>query len=131
MRRLIGLALAMITAAGLAVAPATAEPATTHQITFDRYSLMLDGQRVFVWSGEFHPFRLPSPDLWRDVLQKMKASGYTAVSIYFDWNYHSPAPGVYDFSGVRDLDRVLDLAAEAGVEFISPPRPDLHRPGTR
>ena len=49
-------------------------------VTFDQYSLMIDGKRTFVWSGEFHPFRLPSPDLWRDVLQKMKASGYNAVS---------------------------------------------------
>ena len=50
--------------------PAAAAP---HTITWDRYSLMIDGQRTFVWSGEFHPFRLPSPSLWRDVLQKMKA----------------------------------------------------------
>src|SRR2546430_5510814 len=130
MRRLLGLALAMITAAGLAVAPATAEPAATHQITFDRYSLMLDGQRVFVWSGEFHPYRLPSPDLWRDVLQKMKASGYNAVSMYFDWNYHSPAPGVYDFSGVRDMDRALAIAAEVGLYVIARPGPYINADGT-
>src|SRR5258706_143119 len=51
-------------------------PAATHTIGFDQYSLLIDGRRTFIWSGEFHPFRLPSPDLWRDVLQKMKASGY-------------------------------------------------------
>ena len=38
-----------------------AHPARTHTIGFDRYSLILDGRRVFVWSGEFHPFRLPEP----------------------------------------------------------------------
>jgi len=53
--------------------------AATHTITWDRYSLMIDGQRVFVWSGEFHPFRVPSPSLWRDVLQKLKANGYKVV----------------------------------------------------
>ena len=72
------------------------------------------------WSGEFHPFRLPSPDLWRDVLQKMKASGFNTVSIYFDWGYHSPKQGVYDFTGVRDMDRLLDMAAGG--------RPLRHRP---
>ena len=40
---------------------------------------MVNGDRLFVWSGEFHPFRLPSPSLWLDILQKMKASGYNAV----------------------------------------------------
>jgi hypothetical protein len=63
--------------------------AATHTVTFDQYSLMVDGRRTFIWSGEFHPYRLPSPNLWRDVLQKMKASGYNAVSVYFDWAYHS------------------------------------------
>jgi beta-galactosidase GanA len=32
----------------------------------------IKSQRVFVYSGEFHPWRLPVPDLWRDILQKMK-----------------------------------------------------------
>src|SRR5690242_9943642 len=87
---------------------------------------MVDGRRQVMWSGEFHPFRLPSPDLWRDVLQKMKASGYNAVSIYFDWGYHSPRQGVYDFTGVRDMDRVLDLAAEAGLYVIARPGPYIN-----
>ncbi|WP_235190771.1 beta-galactosidase [Amycolatopsis rifamycinica] len=126
-RRLPALALALAVATGLCAAPASAAPAAPeHQVTFDKYSLMLDGRRQVVWSGEFHPFRLPSPDLWRDVLQKMKATGYTAVSIYFDWNYHSPAPGVYDFTGVRDMDRVLDLAAEAGLYVIARPGPYIN-----
>jgi hypothetical protein len=72
----------------------------SHQVTYDSYSLMVDGQRVFVYSGEVHPFRLPSPSLWLDVLQKIKAAGFTAISCYFDWGYHSTAPGVYDFTGV-------------------------------
>ena len=70
-----------------------ADAPTPHTVTFDKYSLMLDGKRTFIWSGEFHYWRLPSPDLWRDMLQKMKAEGYNAISIYFDWAYHSPAAG--------------------------------------
>ncbi|QKV72964.1 beta-galactosidase [Amycolatopsis sp. Hca4] len=125
MQRFLSLLLALLATTGLGAAPAAAVPAG-HRITFDRYSLLLDGHRRIVWSGEFHPFRLPSPDLWRDVLQKMKATGYNAVSIYFDWNYHSPAPGVYDFTGVRDMDRVLDLAAEAGLYVIARPGPYIN-----
>lgn len=100
--------------------------ATAHTITWDPYSLMIDGQRVFVWSGEFHPFRLPSPSLWRDVLQKLKANGYNAVSMYFDWGYHSPGRGVYDFTGVRDMDQALSLAQEAGLYVIARPGPYIN-----
>ena len=84
---------------------------------------MVDGTRLFAWSGEFHPFRLPSPSLWLDILQKMKAAGYNAVCMYFNWSYHSPAPGVYDFTGVRDMDLVLRMAADTGPLRAGPARP--------
>src|SRR4029079_12649756 len=106
---------ALVAVAGLAAPRAAA----SHTITWDKSSLMIDGQRTFLWSGEFHPFRLPSPSLWRDVLQKLKANGYNAVSIYFDWGYHSAQQGVYDFTGVRDMDQALTLAQEAGLYVIA------------
>ncbi|GAA3439260.1 beta-galactosidase [Kutzneria kofuensis] len=124
--RSLAVALALLMSVGLCAAPVAAEPTARHQIGFDRYSLTLDGRRQVIWSGEFHPYRLPSPDLWLDVLQKMKATGYNAVSIYFDWGYHSPAPGVYDFTGVRDMDRVLDLAARVGLYVIARPGPYIN-----
>ncbi|MFG1807188.1 beta-galactosidase [Streptomyces sp. NPDC049040] len=115
-----------------AAKPGAARPAgpsghgSPHTVSFDRYSLLIDGQRVPIWSGEVHPFRLPSPSLWLDVLHKMKANGYNAVSIYVAWNYHSPAPGSYDFTGVRDLGRFLDMAAEAGLYVIARPGPYIN-----
>jgi len=48
-------------------------PTTTHTVTYDQYSFMIDSKRVYLWAGEFHYYRLPSPDLWRDVLEKLKA----------------------------------------------------------
>lgn len=96
---------------------------TAHTIGFDRYSLLVDGRRLVLWSGEMHPFRLPSPSLWRDVLQKMRAHGYNAVSVHVAWNHHSPAPGHYDFNGVRDLDLFLRTAAETGLYVILRPGP--------
>lgn len=89
------------------------------RVSYDARSLMIDGKRLIVWSGEFHPFRLPSPDLWRDILQKMKATGFNTVALYFDWGYHSPKQGVYDFSGIRDLDRLLTMAEEEGLYVIT------------
>ena len=112
--------------AGRAASAGNPHGRPAHTVTFDRYSLMVDGRRTFIWSGEFHAFRLPSPDLWRDVLEKMKAEGYNAVSIYFDWGYHSPKSGVYDFGGVRDMDRLLDIAAQVGLYVIARPGPYIN-----
>jgi beta-galactosidase GanA len=125
-------ALMALTASGSSAArrpPRTAHPAaaaTMNTVTFDKYSLLLDGKRTFIWSGEFHPFRLPSPSLWRDVLEKMKAEGYDAVSMYFDWGYHSPKPGVYDFTGVRNMDELLDIAQQVGLYVIARPGPYIN-----
>jgi beta-galactosidase GanA len=97
-----------------------------HTIGYDRYSLVIDGRRVWLWSAEFHYYRLPSPGLWRDQLEKLKATGFNAISLYFSWAYHSPAPGVYDFSGVRDIDRLLDIAEELGLYVLARPGPYLN-----
>jgi len=121
--------LAVLLAFGAApAAPAAAAPSAPapHTVGYDHYSLTVDGKRTYLWGAEFHYWRLPSPSLWRDVLQKMKASGFNAVSIYFDWAYHSPAPGRYDFSGIRDIDLVLKMAQEAGLYVVARPGPYIN-----
>ncbi|MFJ7899232.1 beta-galactosidase [Streptomyces sp. NPDC096198] len=105
---------------------APAADGRTHTVGFDRYSMLVDGRRVVLWSGEMHPFRLPSPSLWRDVLHKLRAHGYNTVSVYVSWNYHSPAPGSYDFTGVRDLDLFLRTAAETGLYVTLRPGPYIN-----
>ncbi|MCU1657010.1 MAG: beta-galactosidase, partial [Pseudonocardiales bacterium] len=67
-----------------------------------------------------------SPSLWLDVLQKMKAAGFNAASIYFDWAYHSPKQGGYDFTGVRDVNELLDIANEVGIYVIARPGPYIN-----
>ena len=112
-----------------AATPAAAGPVpdgAARTVSFDQYSLLVDGERVPLWSGEIHPFRLPSPELWPDLLQKLRASGFNSISVYVAWNYHSPAPGVYDFTGVRDLGAFLDHAARAGLYVIVRPGPYIN-----
>lgn len=107
--------------------PAHAEAAPkAHTVSFDGYSFLVDGRRTYLWSGEFHYFRLPSPDLWLDIFQKMKAAGFNSTSLYFDWGYHSPAPGKYDFTGIRDVDLLLDMAERAGLYVIARPAPYIN-----
>ncbi|HEY9241461.1 MAG TPA: beta-galactosidase [Streptosporangiaceae bacterium] len=96
------------------------------QVTYDANSLLIGGHRVFITAGEFDPWRTPSPSLWLDDLQKMKADGYNAVTVYFDWDYTSPSPGVYDFGGVRDMNLFLNMAQEAGLYVIARPGPYIN-----
>ena len=99
---------------------------TPESVAYDQYSLMIGGRRPFIWAGEFDQWRLPSPSLWLDRLEKMRADGYNAVTPYFDWDYHSPAPGVYDFSGVRDVNEFLNMAQQAGLYVIARPGPYIN-----
>lgn len=114
-----------------ATADFTAPAQTFGRVSYDARSLMIDGKRLVIWSSEMHPFRLPSPELWRDVLQKMKASGFNTVAFYFDWGYHSPKQGVYDFTGIRDLDRLLKMSEEEGLYVIVRPGPYANAELTR
>lgn len=108
-----------------------APPKSFGRVSYDARSLMIDGKRQIIWSAEVHAFRLPSPDLWRDVLQKMKASGFNTVAFYFDWGFHSPKQGVYDFSGIRDIDRLLTMAEEEGLYVITRAGPYVNAELTR
>ncbi|QBE65474.1 beta-galactosidase [Pseudoduganella lutea] len=102
-----------------AFAAATKPKGQPKKVSWDEHSLKVDGKRIVVWSGEVHPFRLPSPSLWRDVIQKMKAVGFNGIAFYFDWGYHSPAPGVYDFNGIRNVERAIEIAEEEGMYIIA------------
>ena len=96
------------------------------EVTFDKYSLMVDGKRVFIKSGAFHYFRCPGAKMARDRFLKMKAGGYNTVDLYFNWNYHSPKQGVYDFSGIKDARKVLEEAKKAGLYVIARPGPFIN-----
>ena len=93
------------------------------KVELDRYSLRIDGTRKLIRAGSFHYFRLPSHELWRERLEMMSQAGLNAVELCYAWNYHSEAPGEYDFTGIRDLDRLHDMVADAGLYLIARPGP--------
>ncbi|KAF8886209.1 glycoside hydrolase superfamily [Infundibulicybe gibba] len=104
------------------VAPTPLQQATrTDQVRFDNYSLFLNDQRVFLYSGEFHTFRLPVPSLWPDILEKVKAAGLNAISVYIHMGSVNPSRGVVDFSGFRALQPLYDAAKAAGVWVVLRP----------
>ncbi|MCI7552290.1 MAG: beta-galactosidase [Actinomycetaceae bacterium] len=97
-----------------------------HQMSWDEHSFMIDGERLAIWAGEFHPWRIPSPQAWRDILQKIKSAGFNAVSFYFFWGMHqSEEGGSFDFEPgtFRDIDLLLTMAEEEGLYVIVRPGP--------
>ncbi|KAL1744295.1 glycoside hydrolase superfamily [Schizophyllum fasciatum] len=105
----------------------------TTQVSWDKYSFFLQPnsdaapQRIFLQSGEMHPWRLPVPALWRDILQKAQAAGLNSISVYFHWALSNPAPGVIDFTGINDMQRFFDDAKAAGLWVIARPGPYIKR----
>ncbi|PIL34790.1 hypothetical protein GSI_02577 [Ganoderma sinense ZZ0214-1] len=87
----------------------------TDVVQWDNYSLFIHDQRVFLHSGEFHTFRLPVPDLWLDIFQKMVAAGLNGVSIYIHMGATNPSRGVLDFNDWRALQPIFDAAKLAGI----------------
>ena len=85
----------------------------------------LDGKPMTILSGAIHYFRT-HPDQWRDRLEKLKDCGFNTVETYTPWNLHEKTPGKFDFTGMLDIGRFLDLAADRA------PRPvHLRRMGVR
>ncbi|KAJ3783301.1 glycoside hydrolase family 35 protein [Lentinula aff. detonsa] len=95
-------------------------------LQFDNYTLILKGQRVFLHSGEFHTFRLPVPSLWPDILDKMKAAGFNAISVYVHMGLVNPSPGVMDFDGFRSLSALYEAARLAGLWIVLRPGPYIN-----
>ncbi|KAJ5245543.1 hypothetical protein N7489_005639 [Penicillium chrysogenum] len=93
-------------------------------VQWDHYSFQINGQRIFIFSGEFHYWRIPVPALWRDILEKIKAAGFTAFAFYSSWAYHAPNNATVDFTtGARDITPIFELAKELGMYIIVRPGP--------
>lgn len=96
------------------------------QITFDKNSVIVDGKRIFIRSGAFHYFRTPGIELAKDRFMKLKAAGYNTVDIYFNANYHSKVEHEYDFSDIKDVQKILEVARDVGLFVIARPGPFIN-----
>ncbi|KAK4150853.1 glycoside hydrolase superfamily [Chaetomidium leptoderma] len=98
-----------------------------HTVQWDHHSLLINGERLFLFGGEMHPFRLPVPELWEDMLQKIKATGMRMVSIYTHWGFHAPTPDKIDLStGAHNLTRFLEMARDIGLYVMVRPGPYIN-----
>ena len=90
-------------------------------VTWDEHSIFIRGERLMLFNGEFHPYRLPSPGLWLDVFQKVKALGFSGVSFYTDWALHEGKEGNFTAEGVFALEPFFAAASEAGIYLVARP----------
>ncbi|KAJ5247363.1 CAZyme family GH35 [Penicillium chermesinum] len=95
-------------------------------VTWDDKSLFINGERLMLFSGEVHPFRLPVPSLWIDIFQKVKALGFNCVSFYVNWALVEHKPGHYRADGIFDLQPFFDAAQEAGIYLLARPGPYIN-----
>ncbi|KAM4897967.1 beta-galactosidase-1-like protein [Sylvia borin] len=114
-------ALALLLAARLLHTQASLS-ARSFQLDYEHNCFRKDGVPFRYISGSIHYARVPRP-AWRDRLLKMYMSGLNTVQVYVPWNYHETLPGVYDFTGNRDVEAFLDLTAELGLLVILRPGP--------
>lgn len=56
-------------------------------------------------------------------MQRIKALGFNAISMYTFWALHNPSPGVLDFDGWKGLDAFFQAANEAGLWVVARPGP--------
>ncbi|KAK4161998.1 glycoside hydrolase superfamily [Cladorrhinum sp. PSN259] len=127
--------LGLVIAAGLALSSLSSalkpdrngsRSVLSHNIQWDKHSLILDGQRIMIFGGEFHPFRLPVPTLWNDILEKIKAMGFSAVSFYVNWALLEGKPGEFHSEGIFSIGKFCDVAADVGIWLIARPGPYIN-----
>lgn len=82
----------------------------------------LNDEEIQILSGGIHYFRIV-PEYWRDRLEKLKAMGCNTVETYVPWNLHELEKGEFDFTGILDIKKFLEIAKELGLWAIVRPSP--------
>lgn len=114
---LCNLALFLLTGAQRA-----ASQPSVHSFAVQGNHFALDGKPFQIVAGSMHYTRIPR-EYWRDRLRKARAMGLNTITTYAFWNAHEPHPGVYDFSGNKDLAEFIREAQQEGLYVILRPGP--------
>jgi beta-galactosidase len=114
-----GIVLAVFLGAGVG---AQAQASGGHSFGVQGGQFELDGKPFRVISGEMHYPRVPRA-YWRQRFQMAKAMGLNTITTYVFWNEHEVRPGVYDFSGNKDVAEFVREAQQEGLYVILRPGP--------
>ncbi|KAH8255693.1 hypothetical protein KR038_008834 [Drosophila bunnanda] len=122
-----GLVLAVIAltvglCVGLKAGDDAREDSARFTIDHEANTFMLDGKPFRYVSGSFHYFRAV-PEAWRSRLRTMRASGLNALDTYVEWSLHNPHDGEYNWEGIADVVKFLEIAQEEDFYIILRPGP--------
>lgn len=92
------------------------------RVNYERNQFEMNGKPFQYVSGSFHYFRA-FPDVWAERLDTMKSAGLNAIDTYIEWSFHNPEENVYNFTGMADVVRFLQLAKDRGLYVILRPGP--------
>ncbi len=118
----------LLTVAAISIATT---PLSAHEnlfgkpVSWDRHSLIIDGQRLCGVMGEVHYSRIPANE-WREEVEKMKAGGITMLACYVFWNHIEEVENQFDWSGQRNLRAFLEVCKEAGMPVVLRMGPFCH-----
>ena len=94
-------------------------------VTFDRLCYRIDGEPVYLYSGEFHYFRVPRKD-WRRRMRLFKEAGGNCLATYCPWLIHEPEESRFVFEGghgALEMEAFFDTAAAEGLYVVARPGP--------
>lgn len=92
------------------------------RVTYNKESFLIDGEEIRIISGAIHYFRVV-PEYWEDRLRKLKACGFNTVETYMPWNLHEEKKGQFNFKGILDIERFIQLAQDLDLYVIVRPGP--------
>ena len=84
--------------------------------------LLRNGAPYRLIAGSMHYFRV-HPQQWSDRIDRLAELGVNALDTYVAWNFHERTEGSPRFDGWRDVERYIELAADAGLDVVVRPGP--------
>ena len=103
----------------------TIEAGNVPAVTWDKYSLIIDGRRVCSVMGEVHYSRIPA-DEWSGEVRKMKDGGVTIIACYVFWNHIEETEGIFYWSGQRNLRQFLEVCKAENMPVVLRVGPFCH-----
>ncbi|XP_016496424.2 beta-galactosidase 10 isoform X1 [Nicotiana tabacum] len=86
-------------------------------VTYDRRSLIINGQRKLLISASIH-YPRSVPAMWPGLVQLAKEGGVDVIETYVFWNGHELSPDNYYFGGRYDLVKFCKIVQQAGMHMI-------------
>jgi beta-galactosidase len=93
-----------------------------HRFELREKQFWIDGEPTLLVAGEMH-FGRVLPEDWELRIKQAKAMGLNTLSFYLFWNLCEPREGEFNFTGLTDVRRMLQLCQQNGLWVILRPGP--------